>query len=93
MGYEGSPFVRPVREKLGSLALPHRIVSCSRGSLNRDRLIRRTGEQFQVPYLVDPNTGLKFFESLEIVDYLDTCYTVKNEVEEVKEVEEVEVEE
>lgn len=75
-GYEASPFVKPVREKLVSLALPHTMVSCSRGSANRDKLIERTG-RFQVPFLVDPNTGLELFESPEICEYLDMVYTVK----------------
>jgi len=83
-GYECSPFVKPVREKLGSLALPHRIVSCSRGSANRDRLVERTG-RFQVPFLVDKNTGVELFESAEILDYLEACYTVKREVIEEEE--------
>lgn len=75
-GYECSPFVKPVREKLVSLALPHVMVSCSRGSANRDRLVERTG-RFQVPFLVDPNTGIEMFESAEICDYLEAVYTVK----------------
>lgn len=79
-GYECSPFVKPVREKLGSLALPHRIVSCSRGSANRDRMMEKVG-RFQVPFLVDGNTGVELFESAEILDYLEACYTVKKEEE------------
>mmetsp|Transcript_21889 Transcript_21889/g.33279 ORF Transcript_21889/g.33279 Transcript_21889/m.33279 type:complete len:370 (-) Transcript_21889:156-1265(-) len=75
-GYEASPFVKPVREKLVSLALPHTMVSCARGSANRDRLIERTG-RFQVPFLVDPNTGLELFESPEICDYLEKVYTIE----------------
>jgi len=74
-GYECSPFVRPVREKLGSLCLPHRMVSCSRGSANRDKLVEKTG-RFQVPYLVDPNTGIEMFEGPEIAEYLEQVYTV-----------------
>ena len=35
----------------------------------------KTGVQFQVPYLVDPNTGVALFESLEIIEYLDAVYT------------------
>merc|ERR1712087_931837 len=42
-GYECSPFVKPVREKLGSLCLPHVMVSCSRGSANRDKMMKETG--------------------------------------------------
>lgn len=76
-GYECSPFVVPVREKLGSLCLPHLMVSCSRGSANRDRLIEKTGERFQVPHLWDPNTNVGLFESPEICEYLEAVYTVK----------------
>lgn len=75
-GYEPSPFVRPVREKLCSLCLKHTLIPTSRGSANRDRLIAKTGVQFQVPYLVDPNTGVELFESPDIIDYLEEVYTV-----------------
>ena len=74
-GYEPSPFVRPVREKLCGLCLRHVLVPTARGSANRDALIAKTGVQFQVPYLVDPNTGVALFESLEIIEYLDAVYT------------------
>ena len=72
--YECSPFVRPVKEKLAQLGLPHRIVSCSRGSKNRDAMVKRKG-RFQVPFIVDENTGIEMFEGPEIVNYLDTVYT------------------
>uniref|UniRef100_A0A7S0HXD0 GST N-terminal domain-containing protein n=1 Tax=Phaeocystis antarctica TaxID=33657 RepID=A0A7S0HXD0_9EUKA len=75
-GYEPSPFVRPVREKLCGLCLRHVLIPTARGSANRDALIAKTGVQFQVPYLVDPNTGVALFESLEIIEYLDAVYTV-----------------
>jgi len=74
-GYEPSPFVRPVREKLSKLGLPHVMVPCSRGSANRDRMMAKTG-RFQVPFLVDPNTGIEMYESCEIVEYLEEVYTV-----------------
>jgi len=73
--YECSPFCRPVFEKLCALNLPHKVVSCSRGSANRDLLFAKTG-RFQVPYLVDPNTGIEMYESQAIVDYLEKVYTV-----------------
>jgi hypothetical protein len=73
-GYESSPFVRPVREKLCSLCLPHKMISCPRGSANRDKMIEQTG-RFQVPFLVDPNTGIEMFEGPEIVEYLERVYT------------------
>jgi glutathione S-transferase len=74
-GYETSPFVRPVREKLGTLCLPHIMVSCSRGSANRDKMMTKMG-RFQVPLLVDPNTGIEMFESSEIEKYLEEVYTI-----------------
>ena len=73
-GYECSPFVRPVREKLSALGLPHKMISCSRGSVNRDKMVEKTG-RFQVPFLVDPNTGIEMFEGPEIVEYLEKVYT------------------
>lgn len=74
--YECSPFVRPVKEKLSSLGLPHVVVSCSRGSRNRDKMINKVG-RFQVPFIVDDNTGIEMFEGGEIVNYLEAVYTVK----------------
>jgi len=74
-GYEGSPFVRPVREKLCALGLAHVMVNCPRGSRNRDILFAKTG-RFQVPYIEDPNTGINMFESGAIVKYLMGAYTV-----------------
>ena len=66
--------MRPVREALCSLGLRHRLVSCARGSANRDRLYQLTG-RFQAPYLQDPNTGVSMFESGEIVKYLTAAYS------------------
>eukprot|EP01031_Cornospumella_fuschlensis_P038684 gene38684-47029_t len=74
-GYEASPFVKPVRETLSALGLRHVMVSCARGSSNRDALFALTG-RFQVPYLQDPNTGVQMFESSAIVKYLLDVYTV-----------------
>jgi len=76
-GFEGSPFARPVREALCSLGLRHRLISCARGSQNRDKLFELTG-RFQVPYLQDPNTGVNMFESGDIVKYLNAAYTAES---------------
>ncbi len=40
---------------------------------NRQWLADRTG-QVQVPYLIDPNTGVEMYESQAIVDYLESTY-------------------
>lgn len=75
-GYEGSPFCKVVREKLCELEIEFTQVSCPRGSPNRQVLLEETG-RFQVPYIVDPNTGVSMFESEAIVEYLQKQYGVE----------------
>ena len=72
-GYEGSPFCKIVREKLVEYEIPHIQKTCPRGSSRRQELLDQTG-RFQVPYIEDPNTGDKLFESADINAYLDTVY-------------------
>jgi len=74
-GYDASPFVKLVRERLCSLMLPHVMVPCARGSANRDLMMSETGIQFQVPFLRDANTGIEMYEAAEICEYLDSVYT------------------
>lgn len=38
------------------------------------KVMNRKAQDIQVPYLVDPNTGIKLFESKKIVDYLNQQY-------------------
>ncbi|PIA28254.1 hypothetical protein AQUCO_07200125v1 [Aquilegia coerulea] len=73
--YEASPFCKVVREALVELELPHVLHSCARGSPKRQILYQKAGH-FQVPYLEDPNTGVKMFESAEIIDYLRATYVL-----------------
>jgi glutaredoxin len=77
-GWEGAPFVKPVRDTLNELGLAHVFVNCANGSQNRDQLSRRSKGVFQVPYIIDPNTNIEMFESAEIIKYLEEVYTVKN---------------
>nr|WEU39140.1 glutathione S-transferase [Saccharina japonica] len=74
-GYESSPFTKVVREKLCELEIPHKFVAAARGSPKRQRLFEMAGAG-QTPYLIDPNTGAKGYESSEIVDYLDETYAL-----------------
>eukprot|EP00897_Mesotaenium_endlicherianum_P004861 jgi/Mesen1/4402/ME000225S03387 len=74
--YEASPFCKLVREALCELELPHIYHPVARGSPRRQELLDRVGS-FQAPYLEDPNTGVKMFESADIVDYLYGTYAVK----------------
>ena len=71
--YEASPFSKVVRERLVELELPYLLHNCARGSVNRRVLQNLTG-RVQVPYLMDPNTGIAMFESADIVEYLNKTY-------------------
>lgn len=56
--------------------LPRASVDVTRGgSTKRDELLARVGT-FQVPYLEDPNTGVKMFESAAMVEYLESTYSL-----------------
>ncbi|MBL8490303.1 MAG: glutathione S-transferase N-terminal domain-containing protein, partial [Rhodocyclaceae bacterium] len=41
----------------------------------REQVLARLG-RVQVPYLEDPNTGVRMFESADIVDYLEKQYAL-----------------
>ena len=43
---------------------------------NENVWVSRPAAKATVPYLEDPNTGAKLFESASIVEYLETVYTV-----------------
>lgn len=79
--YEASPFSRIVRERLSELELPYRLHNVARGSKARRAFIEMSGKM-QVPFLVDPNTGVRMFESAEIVAYLDRTYALPAERDE-----------
>ncbi|KAJ3691631.1 hypothetical protein LUZ61_020795 [Rhynchospora tenuis] len=74
--YEASPFCKIVREVLVELELPHLLHNCARGSPKRQILFEKIGH-FQVPFLEDPNTGIKMFESAEIIEYLKATYAIQ----------------
>ena len=74
-GYECSPYSRIVREALCELELPYVLHNLGRGSAKRKDFKALAGKM-QVPYLVDPNTGVAMFESAEIVKYLDQTYAL-----------------
>ncbi|XP_074563571.1 uncharacterized protein LOC141820192 [Curcuma longa] len=73
--YEPSPYCKIVREVLVELELPHILHSTPRGSPTRQELYEKVGI-FQVPYLEDHNTGVKMFESAEIIEYLRAVYAM-----------------
>ena len=71
--FEASPYCHLVRAKLSELELPYLLHNCPKGSKRRRAFIEFSGKK-QFPFLVDPNTGAKMFESLAIEAYLDQTY-------------------
>lgn len=93
--FEGSPYSRPVRERLCELEIAYVLHNVAKerwqdmgpavlrakpgpyvpvvGGKREQQLPIMQGKM-QVPYLVDPNTGVKLFESKAILAYLNTTY-------------------
>ncbi len=71
--FEASPYSRLARAKLCELELPYVLHNLAKGSKKRKAFVAEAGKM-QVPYLVDPNTGARLFESLAIEQYLDATY-------------------
>lgn len=71
--YEGCPFCRRVREVLCELDLDYVEHPVAHGSARRKELVD-LGGKMQVPYLIDPNTGTRLYESSDIIDYLNETY-------------------
>lgn len=71
--FESSPYCRLVRSRLCELELPYVLHNVAKGSPRRADYIAFSGKK-QFPFLVDPNTGVKMFESLAIERYLDVTY-------------------
>lgn len=71
--FEASPFCRHVRETLCDLELPYHLHNVAKLSPSRSDFILRSGKM-QVPYLEDPNTDTKLFESRDISAYLERTY-------------------
>ncbi|TMA74394.1 MAG: hypothetical protein E6J72_18825, partial [Deltaproteobacteria bacterium] len=72
--FESCPFCRKVRDALTELDLEAMIYPCPKGgTVFRPKAIEFGGKA-QFPYLVDPNTGTRIYESDAIVDYLFATY-------------------
>ena len=71
--FEGCPYCRKVREVLCELDLDYRARPVAHGSPRRAEL-QEVGGKVQVPYLIDPNTGSRLYESADIIEYLNETY-------------------
>lgn len=72
--YEGCPYCRLVREALTELDLDARIYPCPKGGKRFRPRVKELGGKTQFPFLVDPNTDTKLYESADIVAYLRKTY-------------------
>ena len=71
---ESCPFCRLVREALTELDLDAMVYPCPKGGTRfRPQAVERGGKA-QFPFVVDPNTGRKLYESADIIAYLFTTY-------------------
>ena len=71
---ENCPYCRLVREALTELDLDAEIYPCPKGGERyRPEVVERGGKA-QFPYLVDRDTGVEMYESLDIVAYLFETY-------------------
>lgn len=71
--FEASPYCRIAREALCELTIPYRLHNVGKGSAAR-AAFRELSGKMMVPWLVDPNTGARMFESADIVAYLEKTY-------------------
>jgi glutathione S-transferase len=71
---ENCPYCRLVREALTELDLDAEIYPCPKGGERFRPEVEARGGKAQFPYLVDPNTGVGMYESLDIVAYLFETY-------------------
>ncbi len=71
---ENCPYCRLVREALTELDLDAMIYPCPKGGTRYRPEVIEHGGKAQFPYLIDPNTGVAMYESLEIIEYLYRTY-------------------
>ena len=72
--FEGCPYCRIVREALTELDLDASIFPCPKGGVRFRPRVVELGGKAQFPFLVDPNTGRRLYESADIVRYLFETY-------------------
>jgi glutathione S-transferase len=72
--FEGCPFCRKVRDALTELDLEVMVYPCPKGgTVYRPKAVEQGGKAM-FPYLVDPNTGTRMYESDDIIKYLFATY-------------------
>ena len=72
--FEASPYCRLVREALTEMDLDAVIYPCPKGGTRFRPQVEAMGGKQQYPFMHDPNTGVKMYESADIVNYLAKTY-------------------
>ncbi|MES0872671.1 glutathione S-transferase N-terminal domain-containing protein [Sinimarinibacterium thermocellulolyticum] len=72
--FEGCPYCRMVRQTLTELDLDVLIQPCPQGGTRFRPLAVALGGKARFPFLDDPNTGTRLYESRDIAAYLATTY-------------------
>lgn len=72
--YENNPYARIVREALCELELPYILHNVGEGSLRTKLLLDVSGSK-EVPYLIDPNTGIQTGNYKHILSHLFQTYS------------------
>jgi glutathione S-transferase len=67
---ENCPYCRLVREVLTEIDLDVLVKPCPKGGKRFREEARAKGGKALFPFLVDPNTGTRLYESADIIDYL-----------------------
>ncbi|XP_041007563.1 uncharacterized protein LOC121252148 isoform X2 [Juglans microcarpa x Juglans regia] len=70
---ENNPYARIVREALCELELPYILHNVGEGS-GRTKLLLDASGSNEVPYFIDPNTGVRFGDYKKILSYLFQTY-------------------
>lgn len=72
--FEASPFCGLVREALTEMDLDAVVRPCPNGGKRFRPEAERLGGKQQFPFLVDPNSGKRLYESADIVEYIAQTY-------------------
>ncbi len=72
--FEGCPFCRLVREVVTELDLEVLIYPCPKGGERFRPKVKELGGKLQFPFLMDPNTDTRLYESADITEYLFETY-------------------
>lgn len=73
--YENNPYARIVREALCELELPYILQNVGEGSPRTKLLIEASGSK-EVPFIIDPNTGMQIGDYKKILSYLFQTYAM-----------------